>query len=69
MFDFGVLPAEVNSGRMYAGPGSAPRVRVSGAVPRRIVRSPVISWVYPSSSQPKSVRTDHAGGVGLIDPM
>jgi PPE-repeat protein len=24
MFDFGVLPPEINSGRMYAGPGSAP---------------------------------------------
>ncbi|WP_232005387.1 PPE family protein, partial [Mycobacterium sp. 852002-53434_SCH5985345] len=22
MFDFGALPPEVNSGRMYAGPGS-----------------------------------------------
>ncbi|WP_141224555.1 PPE domain-containing protein, partial [Mycobacterium nebraskense] len=25
MFDFGALPPEVNSGRMYAGPGSGPR--------------------------------------------
>ena len=24
MFDFGLLPPEINSGRMYAGPGSAP---------------------------------------------
>ncbi|WP_156622491.1 MULTISPECIES: PPE domain-containing protein, partial [unclassified Mycobacterium] len=24
MFDFGALPPEVNSGRMYAGPGSGP---------------------------------------------
>jgi hypothetical protein len=43
MFDFGVLPPEI----LIIG------VRVSGAEPRRIVRSPVISWVYPSSSQPK----------------
>jgi hypothetical protein len=43
MFDFGVLPAEINSGRMDAGPGSAPMVSVSGVVPRRMVRLPVIS--------------------------
>ncbi|ORB32742.1 PPE domain-containing protein, partial [Mycobacterium paraseoulense] len=24
MFDFGALPPEINSGRMYAGPGSGP---------------------------------------------
>src|SRR6476646_12040006 len=24
MFDFGLLPPEINSGRMYAGPGAAP---------------------------------------------
>ncbi|MGA9675415.1 MAG: hypothetical protein WBR28_09235, partial [Mycobacterium sp.] len=24
MFDFGALPPEINSGRMYSGPGSGP---------------------------------------------
>ena len=38
-------------------------------VPRRIARSPVISWLYPSSSQPKVDRSDQSGGVGVIDPM
>lgn len=26
MFDFGALPPEINSGRMYAGPGSEPMI-------------------------------------------
>lgn len=31
MFDFGVLPPEINSGRIYAGPGSAPMLRAATA--------------------------------------
>lgn len=31
MIDFGVLPPEVNSGRMYSGPGSGPMVAVASA--------------------------------------
>ncbi|MBI2696767.1 PPE domain-containing protein, partial [Mycobacterium nebraskense] len=31
MFDFGALPPEVNSGRMYAGPGSGPLMAASAA--------------------------------------
>ncbi|OOK77704.1 PPE family protein [Mycobacterium kansasii] len=29
--DFGALPPEVNSGRLYAGPGSAPLVAAASA--------------------------------------
>ncbi|HEU0191955.1 MAG TPA: PPE domain-containing protein, partial [Mycobacterium sp.] len=29
--DFGVLPPEVNSGRMYAGPGSGPMMAAAAA--------------------------------------
>lgn len=29
--DFGALPPEVNSGRMYCGPGSAPMVAAASA--------------------------------------
>ncbi len=31
MFDFGVLPPEINSGRMYAGPGSGPMTAAASA--------------------------------------
>ena len=31
MFDFGVLPPEINSGRMYAGPGSGPMLTAATA--------------------------------------
>ena len=31
MFDFGALPPEINSGRMYAGPGSGPMMVASAA--------------------------------------
>ena len=31
MFDFGALPPEINSGRMYAGPGSGPMMAASAA--------------------------------------
>ncbi|MCV7309030.1 PPE domain-containing protein, partial [Mycobacterium paraffinicum] len=31
MFDFGALPPEVNSGRMYAGPGSGPLMAAAAA--------------------------------------
>ncbi|OBA62588.1 hypothetical protein A5647_06810, partial [Mycobacterium sp. 1100029.7] len=31
MFDFGALPPEINSGRMYAGPGSGPMVAAAAA--------------------------------------
>ena len=31
MFDFGALPPEVNSARMYAGPGAAPMMAAAGA--------------------------------------
>jgi PPE-repeat protein len=31
MFDFGLLPPEVNSARIYAGPGSAPLIEASNA--------------------------------------
>ncbi|OBH20450.1 PPE family protein [Mycobacterium sp. E3247] len=31
MFDFGALPPEINSGRMYAGPGSGPMMIASAA--------------------------------------
>jgi PPE-repeat protein len=31
MFDFGVLPPEINSGRMYAGPGSGPMLAAASA--------------------------------------
>ncbi len=31
MFDFGVLPPEINSGRMYAGPGSGPMMAAASA--------------------------------------
>jgi PPE-repeat protein len=31
MFDFGALPPEINSGRMYAGPGSGPMMAAAGA--------------------------------------
>lgn len=29
--DFGVLPPEINSGRMYAGPGSGPMMAAAAA--------------------------------------
>lgn len=29
--DFGVLPPEINSGRMYAGPGSGPMLAAAAA--------------------------------------
>ena len=31
MLDFGWLPPEINSGRMYAGPGSASMMAAAGA--------------------------------------
>ena len=31
MFDFGVLPPEINSGRMYAGPGSGSMMAAASA--------------------------------------
>ena len=31
MFDFGVLPPEINSGRMYTGPGSGPMMAAASA--------------------------------------
>ncbi|WP_459989084.1 PPE family protein, partial [Mycobacterium avium] len=31
MFDFGALPPEINSGRMYAGPGSGPLMAAAAA--------------------------------------
>ncbi|MCV7394002.1 PPE domain-containing protein, partial [Mycobacterium paraseoulense] len=31
MFDFGALPPEINSGRMYAGPGSGPMMVAAAA--------------------------------------
>uniref|UniRef100_UPI003F956484 PPE family protein n=1 Tax=Mycobacterium sp. TaxID=1785 RepID=UPI003F956484 len=31
MFDFGALPPEINSGRMYAGPGSGPMMAAASA--------------------------------------
>ena len=31
MLDFGVLPPEINSGRMYAGPGSGPMLAAAAA--------------------------------------
>ncbi|WP_255406296.1 PPE family protein [Mycobacterium sp. E796] len=31
MFDFGALPPEINSGRMYAGPGSGPMMAAAAA--------------------------------------
>ncbi|MGN6336373.1 PPE domain-containing protein, partial [Mycobacterium sp.] len=31
MFDFAALPPEINSGRMYAGPGSGPMMAAAAA--------------------------------------
>ncbi|MGF2952258.1 PPE domain-containing protein, partial [Mycobacterium sp. THU-M116] len=31
MFDFGALPPEINSARMYSGPGSAPMMTAASA--------------------------------------
>src|ERR1700730_15579043 len=31
MFDFGALPPEINSGRMYVGPGSGPMLAAAAA--------------------------------------
>ena len=31
MFDFGALPPEINSGRMYTGPGSGPMMAAAAA--------------------------------------
>lgn len=31
MLDFGALPPEINSGRMYAGPGSGPLLAAAAA--------------------------------------
>ena len=31
MLDFGALPPEINSGRMYVGPGSGPMLAASAA--------------------------------------
>lgn len=31
MFDFGALPPEINSGRMYTGPGSGPMMAAASA--------------------------------------
>ncbi|MDR3657129.1 MAG: PPE family protein, partial [Mycobacterium sp.] len=31
MFDFGALPPEINSGRLYAGPGSEPMMVAASA--------------------------------------
>ena len=31
MFDFGALPPEINSGRMYSGPGSGPMMAAASA--------------------------------------
>ena len=31
MFDFGALPPEINSGRMYTGPGSGPIMAAASA--------------------------------------
>ncbi|MBS2079691.1 PPE domain-containing protein, partial [Mycobacterium tuberculosis] len=31
MLDFGALPPEINSGRMYAGPGSGPMMAAAAA--------------------------------------
>lgn len=33
MLDFGALPPEINSGRMYAGPGSGPMMAAAAAHP------------------------------------
>ncbi|WP_204079308.1 PPE family protein [Mycobacterium riyadhense] len=48
MFDFGVLPPEINSGRMYSGPGSASMMAAATAWDRLAAELDLTAAVYGS---------------------
>ncbi|MGD1174442.1 PPE family protein, partial [Mycobacterium seoulense] len=80
MFDFGALPPEINSGRMYAGPGSGPLMAAAAAwdeIAAEVATaasgySSVISeltsgpWVGPASSSMVSAVLPYVSWLGVV---
>ena len=80
MFDFGALPPEINSGRMYAGPGSGPLMAASAAWDEIAAElataasgySSVVSeltggpWVGPASSSMVSAVLPYVSWLGAV---
>ncbi|KLO26459.1 PPE family protein [Mycobacterium nebraskense] len=80
MFDFGALPPEVNSGRMYAGPGSGPLMAASAAwdeIAAEVATAAsgygsVVSeltsgpWVGPASSSMVSAVLPYVSWLGVV---
>ena len=50
MLDFGVLPPQINSGRMYAGAGSPPMLAAASAYNSTITELTSSPWVGPPSA-------------------
>ncbi len=83
MFDFGVLPPEINSGRMYAGPGSGPMLASATAWDELAAElgtassgySSVISeltsapWVGPSSASMVAAVAPYVGWLGAASSL
>jgi PPE-repeat protein len=80
VFDFGALPPEINSGRMYAGPGSGPLMAASAAWDEIAAElataasgySSVVSeltggpWVGPASSSMVSAVLPYVSWLGAV---
>ncbi|OBB97454.1 PPE family protein [Mycobacterium sp. 852002-30065_SCH5024008] len=80
MFDFGALPPEVNSGRMYAGPGSGPLMAAAAAwdeIAAEVAAaasgySSVVSeltagpWVGPAASSMVSAVVPYVSWLGAV---
>lgn len=51
--DFGMFPPEVNSGRMYAGPGSDPMLAAAAAwdVAMAAAAAPYTAWISATADQ------------------
>jgi PPE-repeat protein len=80
LLDFGVLPPEINSGRMYAGPGSTPMLAAAAAwdelaaelgtaasgYSSTITELTSSRWVGPSSAAMLSAAVPYVGWLGAV---
>ncbi|BDN82486.1 hypothetical protein YM3MPS_26800 [Mycobacterium pseudoshottsii] len=63
MIDFGALPPEINSGRMYVGPGAAPLVAAAAAWDELAAELQSMAASYGSTVQGLTVAPWHRGPV------
>src|SRR6516162_7785597 len=59
MLDFGALPPEINSGRMYVGPGSGPMLAAAAA--------PYVAWMNATGAQAEEAATQAKLAAGAYE--